>query len=242
MSDLYTVYTHPQKGHWGFTPVASDGEVRTAAVDQQGRVSVGSLAAMKLGPVLQQRLRAGYEKLGQPKYLSLKPAEGVLEGGFVSQHPELAADLDGELLFIVVVPPGADMTQVVAAWRDRLESVGGDLRVREQWLLLCSRATAYVPVKTGDVHAALLAAQWARRDRLVLVSNIGGLPLQGPAEQGDDWRNALAAWFRQAHIDRALVDLGWAPKHASRPVDLQPAAHAPAESNEWLALAQKAAF
>jgi hypothetical protein len=242
MSDLYTVYTHPQNGHWGFTPLALDGEVRTAAVDREGRVSVGSLAAIKLAPVLQQLLRAGYEKLGQPKYLSLKPGPGVLEGGFVSQHPELAADLDGELLFFVVVPPGADMTQVVAVWRDRLEGLGGDMRVREQRLLLCSHASSYVPVNTADVHAALLAAQWARQDKLVLVSNIGDLPLQGPAEQGDDWRNALAAWFRQDHIDRALVDLGWAAKKAAGLVDLQPAAHAPAESNEWLALAQKAAF
>jgi hypothetical protein len=242
MSDLYTVYTHPQKGHWGFTPVASDGEVRTAAVDQEGRVSLGSLAAIKLAAVLQQRLRAGYEKVGQPKYLSLKPGGGVLEGGFVSQHPELAADLDGELLFFVVVPPGADMTQVVAAWRDRIEGLGGDVRVWEQWLLLCSRATAYVPVNTGDVHAALLAAQWARQDKLVLVSNIGELPLQGPAEQGDGWRNTLAARFRRNDIDRALADLGWAPKEGAGTVDVQQAAHAPAESNEWLALAQKAAF
>jgi hypothetical protein len=242
VSDLYTVYTHPQNGHWGFTPVAWDGEVRTAAVDQEGRVSLGSLAAIKLAPLLQQRLRAGYEKIGQPKYLSLKPGEGVLEGGFVSQHPELAADLHGELLFFVVVPPGADMTQVVAAWRDRLEGLANDVCVREQWLVLCTRATAYVPVNTGDAHAALLAAQWARQDKLVLVSNIGELPLQGPAEQGEDWRNTLAARIRQDEIDRALLDLGWAPKQASRPVALQPAAHVPAESNEWLALAQKAAF
>lgn len=242
MSYLYNVYLHAQKGQWGFTPLTPEGDVWTAAIDKEGRVTLGKVDPIKLAPALQQRLRAGYQKVAQPKYLFLKPGENVQRGEFVAQHPDLGASLNGELLFFVAVPQGADMAQVVKEWGARLDEVDGGGRDREQWLLLCSQATAYVPVKTGDVHAALIAAQWAKENNLVLVSSAGELPQKAPAEQRHDWRNWLAAWFPQADIDRALADLGWPLNEALGRVGPVRTSTAPADQDEWLSLAQQASF
>jgi hypothetical protein len=242
MSYLYNVYTHPERGQWGFTPGSPDGHVRTASVAADGRVTLGKVDPIKLAPALQQRLRAGFQKVGQPKYLYLAETDGVLRGEFVVQHPDLGSNLAGDLVFFITVPQGADMKEVAAAWRDRLEEQDGNGRSRDLWLELCAHATAYVPVKTGDVHAALVAAQWAKDNNLVLVSSAGELPQKGPAEQRHDWRSFLNPWFAQADIDRALADLGWPLAEALGPVDPVQKSTTPAEQEGWLSLAQQASF
>lgn len=243
MSTLYNVYLHPKRGQWGFTALTLDGDVRTAAIDTQGRVLLGKVDAIQLAPALQQRLRAGYQRMPQPKYLLLASGEEVQRGEFVAQHPDLGASLNGELLFFVSLPPGADMAQVAQSWCARLEQVDGNARERQQWLLLCSRATDYVPLKSGDIHAALIAAQWARENQLVLVSSAGELPGEGPAEQRHDWRHWLTAWFPQGVIDRALADLGWPLDDAvSRVEPLSTSSTASTDQDGWLALARQVCF
>lgn len=242
MSYLYNVYAHPEKGHWGFTPVTSNGDVRTAALTSDGRATLGKVDPIKLAPALQQRLRAGFQKVSQPKYLYLTEKDGVLRGEFVVQHPDLGSTLEGDLVFFIAVPQGADMKAVVASWRERLEEQDGNGHSRDRWLELCAQATAYVPVKTGDVHAALLAAQWAKDNNLVLVSSTGELPQKGPAEQRHDWRGFLSTWFRQGDIDRALTDLGWPLAEAISPVEPVQSSTTPAAQEGWLALAQQASF
>lgn len=242
MSYLYNVYTHPEKGQWGFTPLTTNGEVRTAAVTKDGRATLGKVDPIKLAPALQQRLRAGFQKVSQPKYLYLVDKNGALSGEFVVQHPDLGTNLGGDLVFFIAVPQGADMKAVTATWRDRLEEQDGDGHSRDRWLELCAHATAYVPVKTGDVHAVLVAAQWAKENKLVLVSSAGVLPQKGPAEQRHDWRGFLASWFEQGDVDRALTDLGWPLAEAMSPVESVQTSTTPAAQEGWLALAQQASF
>lgn len=242
MSHLYNVYAHPQKGQWGFSSLGSKGEVRTAAVDKDGRVSLGKVDPIKLAPALQQRLRLGYQKVTQPKYLYLEENEGVQRGEFVVQHPELGFKLEGELAFFLAVPQDTDMAAVAASWRDRLEDQDGSGRVRDRWLVHCARAIAYVPIMTVDVHAALVAAQWGRENNLVLVSNAGELPFKRPSEQRHDWRNALSTWFHQDAITRALADLGWALSDAIGSVEPVQTPTTPAAQEGWIALAQQASF
>lgn len=242
MSYLYNVYVHPEKGQWGFTPLTPNGDVRTAALSSDGRATLGKVDPIKLAPALQQRLRAGFQKVSQPKYLYLVEKAGVLRGEFVVQHPDLGTNLEGDLIFFIAVPQGAEMKTVADAWRERLEEQDGNGRSRDRWLDLCANATAYVPVKTGDVHAALVAAQWAKENNLVLVSSAGELPQKGPAEQRHDWRNFLTSWFPQADIDRALTDLGWPLAEAMSPVEPVQTSTTPAADEGWLALAQQASF
>ena len=242
MSYLYNVYEHPEKGQWGFTPLTPNGDVRTAALTSDGRATLGKVDPIKLAPALQQRLRAGFQKVGQPKYLYLTQKDGVLQGEFVVQHPDLGSNLEGELVFFIAAPQGADMKAVVATWRSRLEEQDGNGHSRDRWLDLCANATAYVPVKTGDVHAALVAAQWGRENNLVLVSSAGELPEKGPEEQRHDWRAFLSTWFPQATIDRALSDLGWPLVDAISPVEPVQTSTTPAAQEGWLALAQQASF
>lgn len=242
MSYLYNVYAHFQKGQWGFTAQSSQGEVRTAAIDKDGRVTLGKVDPIKLAPALQQRLRAGYQKVSQPKYLHLVEIDGVQCGEFVVQHPDLGSSLEGELIFFIAAPQGADMAAVAASWRDRLEEQDGNGLSRDRWLAHCGHSTAYVPVKAGDVHAALVAAQWAREHNLVLVSSAGELPQKGPAEQRHDWRNFLTAWFPQNAIERALSDLGWPLSDAFGRVEAVQTSTTPAAQDGWLALAQQASF
>ncbi len=242
MSYLYNVYTHPQKGQWGFTPLTPQGEVRTATVDNDGRASLGKVDPIKLAPALQQRLRAGFQKLQQPRYLYLVEKDGVLHGEFVVQHPDLGSKLEGDLLFFVAVPQGADMKAVAAQWRDRLEDQDGNGYARERWLQLCAAATAYVPVKTVDAHAALVAAQWAKENNLVLVSSAGELPQKAPAEARHDWRQFLGSWFAQSAVDRALADLGWPLHEAIASVEPAQTSTTPEAQEGWLALAQQVSF
>lgn len=242
MSHLYNVYLHARMGQWGFTSLAQDGVVRTAAIDKEDRVVLGQVDAIKLAPALQQRLRAGYQRMPQAKYLFLHPGEGIRRGEFVAQHPEFGASLSGELLFFASVPQGVDMAPVAQTWRALLEQVEGDTNQREQWLLLCGGADAYVPARSGDVHAALLVAQWARDKGLVLVSSAGELPRQGPAEQRHAWRDWLAAWFPQGAIDQALADLGWPLEDALRRGEPPLTSTAPADQDAWLALARQVCF
>lgn len=240
MSYLYNVYAHAQRGQWGFTALTREGVVKTAFVHaRDGTVTLESLDPLKLGPALQKSVRAGFKKEAQPKYLLLSEKDGVQVGAFVTQHPDLGKDLAGERLFFVAVPEQIAMNEVVAAWRERLQECEREPTGREQWFAHCARATAYVPAMSSDAHTALLVAQWARDNNLMLVSE-GEAPMQGPEHQRHDWRNFLSQRGVE-DIDSALADLGWPLTEALRAV-------APVESttpdgeDAWIALAQQVSF
>jgi hypothetical protein len=239
MSYLYNVYAHAQRGRWGFTALTREGDVKTAFVHGDGTVTLESLDPLKLGSALQKNVRAGFKKEAQPKYLLLSAKDGVRVGQFVTQHPDLGADLDGERLFFVAVPEQIAMNEVVAAWSERLQECERAPRCREQWLAHCAKATAYVPAMTSDAHAALLVAQWARDNNLMLVSE-GEAPMQGPEQQRHDWRNFLSQRGVE-DIDTALADLGWPlteALHAVPPVE----STTPGGEDAWIALAQQVSF
>lgn len=242
MSNVYNVYAHPQRGWWGFARLRPSGEVKTASIDNERRATLATLSPLKFAPALQQRLRAGFKKDGHPRYFHCYDKSGVMHGDFVVEHPDLAPHLAGQMVFFVKLPLGTEMKGVVSGWRERLDEQAGNGLERDQWLHLCERATAYVPVKTGDVHAALVAAQWAKENNLVLVSSTGELPDRTPQEQRHEWRHFLAVSFPQAAVDRALADFGWPLNEALGPVAPVQTPTRPANDEGWLTLAQQASF
>lgn len=237
MSYLYSTYQHPSKGAWGFTEVI-DGTVHTALVNADGEVSLGQVEPMKLGPELQRRIRGGYAKVTQPKYLLRSAREGRLVGEFVAQHPDLGRALQGECLLFVAIAAGTPMREIANKWEITLgncDSAPG----RSEWLEHCANVTAYVPALSNDVAATLLVAQWAHDNNLVLVANAGTAPLGSPSAERHSWRSYLSSWFALAQIDEALTDLGW-----SLAEGLAVAPVAPTTSTEtgWLKSAQQISF
>lgn len=241
MSHIYNVYEHPQKGQWGFTPIASDGEVKTALIRQDGRLTRASIQPIKLGPLMQQHMRGGFRKLTHAKYLNV--TEGGARGEFVSQHPDLNSPTAGQLLFFVAVPQGADMQQLASAWRDRLLDARAGNRTWDQWLDRCALVTTYVPVMEGDPHIALLVGQWARENNLVLVNKVSEVPPRGPQESRYAWRDYLSSTVPVKDVDRALAELGWPLNEAvTTPVVAATEAKPLDGDDAWIALSQQASF
>jgi len=244
MSHLYVVYTHPQRGQWGFTPTPVAGRVRTAFLDgRDGRATMESLDPLKLGPAIQKHVRGGYAKVTQPKYLYLSERHGVEVGEFVSQHPDLGARLDGDRLFFVALPDRTDMGSLVEEWSKRLDACN-DVPSRDTWLKHCKSATAYIPVMTTDAGAALVVSEWAKQNNLAIVSEADEtFPAAAPSAQRHEWRTFLNQWFELRELDTVLADLGWPLSEAISSVALDPATTTPAEeSGDWLAQAQQVSF
>lgn len=243
MSYLYNVYTHPERGQWGFTAITSEKDVKTAFINaRDGVVTLGSFNPIKVGPALQKNLRAGYQKVAQAKYLYLSFKDGAQVGEFVAQHPDLGRDLDGDRVFFVAVPEGLAIAEVVESWGARLNECEGNGKRRDKWLQHCKVVKSYVPVMTGDAHAALLVAHWAKENNLMLVTDKGEIPQSGPSQQRHEWRNFLRDSFDLNDIDAALADLGWPLKEALGTVTPAQPSTTPAEHDEWIALAQQVSF
>jgi hypothetical protein len=238
MSYLYTTYQHPSKGGWGFTDVI-DGSVHTAAVDGEGGVTLGKLEPMKLGPELQRRIRGGYAKVTQPKYLHRVPRNGKLAGEFVAQHPDLGRSLQGECILFVAIAPDTQMTETVADWERRLGNCDPQPG-REEWLEHCVNVTAYAPAMSNDPAAALVVAQWAHDDKLILVANAGTAPAGAPSAERHNWRTYLTNWFALEQIDQALTDLGWPLAEGLNASPVATTTTVPEGS--WLQLAQQVTF
>jgi len=243
MSYLYNVYAHPERGQWGFTAVTTEKDVKTAFINaRDGTVTLGSLDPIKLGPALQRNLRSGYQKVAQAKYLYLTMKNGSQLGEFVAQHPDLGRELDGDRLFFVAVPEGLAVAEVVATWSARLDECDGNGKRRDDWMQHCKVVTSYVPVMTGDAHAALLVAQWAKDNNLMLVADKGEVPQSGPSQQRYEWRNFLRDSFDLEDIDAALADLGWPLKEALGTVKPAQPSTTSTGQDEWIALAQQVSF
>jgi len=244
VSNVYNVYAHA-RGQWGFTDTCDDGRVQTAFIDaRDARVTLAAVDPIKVAPLLQRKLREGYQKVAQPKYLHLKPDPqgGGQTGMFVVQHPDLGLDFQGARIYFVAVPKGMQMHDVVHAWAQKLEACESEPTGIESWLHHCSGCTTYVPAFSDDVHAALLLAQWARQNNLVLVAQRPNVPDSTPEKQPYAWREYLAHWFTLNDIDRALDGLGWSLRDAITcgPAATEPTG--PVSEGEWKALAQQAAF
>lgn len=207
MSYLYSIYLHPQKGSWGFTDVI-EGAVHTAAIAPDGAVTRAKVEPLKLGPELQRRIRGGYARVAQAKYLHEINTEGGARGEFVTQHPDLGADLQGDCLLFVAIVPSIDMRGAVEEWTRRMD-VLADSHARDRWLEHCAAVTAYVPAMSIDPGSVLVVAQWAHDHNLVLVANAGTAPRGAPSAERHNWRAYLSEWFALPQIDQALADLGW---------------------------------
>lgn len=244
MSHLYSVYRHPSKGSWGYTEVLA-GVVHTALVSGDGEVTVGKIEPVKLGPELQRRVRGGFSRVAQPKYLHRTERDGKLVAEFVSQHPDLGSELGGECVMFIAIAPGTSMEEVVSEWRQRLEGCE-DAPWRGNWLGHCARVTCYVPVLDTDVAAALVATQWAHDSKFVLVANGSAAPIAAPSTDRHQWRAYLAQWFPLPKIDRALDDLGWSLAGGLVPHNTDTAAivslTTPAGESNWFQSAQQISF
>jgi hypothetical protein len=243
VSYLYNVYAHPERGQWGFTAVTADKDVKTAFIDgRDGTVTLGRLEPLKVGPALQRNLRSGYRKAAQAKYLHLSLKAGRQAGEFVTQHPDLGLHLRGDRIFFVAVPDGLSMTEVAGSWIELLEDCTGNGTARDAWMKHCQSATSYIPAMSEDAHAALLIAQWARDNNLMLVCDEGELPRSSPSRQRHEWRGFLRRWINESKVDEALAELGWALNEAIAAAPSLAINSTTPAGDEWTALAQQASF
>jgi hypothetical protein len=243
MSVVYNVYTHPTQGAWGFSALNAHGLVSTAFIDPStGLVSVKDLEPLKVAPAIQRLVRKGFTKVVHGKYLHVVARDGARFGEFVVKHPDLGEHLGVECVMFAGVPSETDMAVMASEWSSRLaEASGGDLG-RRTWLEHVAAVSTYVPVfASGDAHAALLVAQWARENNLVLMANKGTLPIGAPQERRYEWRTFLREWFDPAGVDRAFAELDWPLAGA---LSVEPEAQASDKPNDagLLAIAQQAAF
>lgn len=243
MSQIYSVYEHPTRGQWGHTALSPEGAVHTAELQADGSLVRASLNPLKLGPQLQQRMRAGYRKVAQAKYLLV--THGGERGQFCAHHPDLAMVLSDaqQLLYYMCVPQGTDMQQLADAWRNRLVEGKGNCHDQETWLAVVAQAQAYVPVPVGDAYVALLVGQWAREHAALVVSRVSDPPALAPADSRHAWREFLNETVPLRAVDQALADLGWPLSEAFAAIAPKvETTTAPGEADEWLVLAQQASF
>lgn len=238
MSHVYTVYSHSKEGDWGFSALTGAGKVKTAFIAQETRaVTVKDLEPLMVAPAIQKLLRKGYTKVQKPKYLHVQ----LETGEFVDKHPDLGQHLGFGCVLFAGAPAQTDMNALVDEWADQLDGTSDASALRDAWLRHCRTVTTYVPaVDNGDVYAALLVAQWARDNNLVLMASKGTLPLKSPKTQRYEWREFLQEWFNRNCIDRALTELGWPLAGALCAPEATPSTKP--DDAGWLAVAQQAAF
>lgn len=243
MSHLYNLYTHAEKGQWGFTAVI-DGAVHTAFVDaRDGAVTTATVQPMMLAPRLAALLRSGYRRDPQPQYLARSVEDGRDVGRFQLRHPDLGDGLSGELILFAAVPPQLEMAEVVDTWRDALDGTDSpDHAARTKWLGHCERLTAYAPAMSHDAHGVLLVAQWARSNNLILVAAKGSLPAMAPKDGRYEWREYLLRWFTAQAIDSAMNQLGWALSDGLVAAAPPTTSTSPDDGDHWIGLANQAAF
>ncbi len=242
MSELYTIYQHPERGDWGFARAAGGQKVRTAAVERAGRLRIVDVHPVRLGAMLQDKVRSGFKQLPQPKYLHVAGEGDALQGEFVTEHPDLrVVHLHGERIFFVAIPSNGDVGELVASWRQALDDAPGPAEhEREAWLQHCSRATQYVPALSNDPSAALVVAQWAKSGGHPMVAGEICLPTGAPEKQRYEWRAYLANWMKADLVAEALAHLGW-PLHEVLAVT--PAPVTTTESAEdWFQTSQQCSF
>ena len=242
MSELYTIYQHPERGDWGFARAAGGQKVRTAAVERAGRLRIVDVHPVRLGAMLQDKVRSGFKQLPQPKYLHVAGEGDALQGEFVTEHPDLrVVHLHGERIFFVAMPSNGDVGELVASWRQALDDAPGPAEhEREAWLQHCSRATQYLSALSNDPSAALVVAQWAKNGGHPMVAGEICLPTGAPEKQRYEWRAYLANWMKADLVAEALAHLGW-PLHEVLAVP--PALVTTTESAEdWFQTSQQCSF
>ncbi len=243
MSQVYTVYAHPTEGAWGFSGLTPSGSVSTAYIEAATHaVLVKDIEPLKVAPAIQKLLRKGFTKVAQAKYLYARASDGACRGEFVSKHPDLGQQLGVECLMFAGVPTQVDMRELARDFELRLADASGGDHQRQVWLQHVSSVSTYMPVfNNGDAHAALLVAQWAREECLVLMTNKGSLPFGSAKEQRYEWRNFLQEWFDRTCIDRAFSELGW-PLAGALCVAREANSSTDPDAGGWLAMAQQVAF
>jgi hypothetical protein len=211
MSTAYCVYSHSKGGYWGFIPPEADGATEVASISPKGVTAVTTVSAVRLAAVIQDKVRQGYTRLSQPKYLSTRVEAGVLIGEFVSAHPDLLTQqLQGTQLFFVALPRSIDVVATVDGWCRTLDGAPGNAIDRGAWLKHCFRVTTYLPALSCDPTGVLVVADWARSSGLPLVAvDPQALPAGRPADARHEWRSYLLNWCEERTVNEALEFLGW---------------------------------
>ena len=244
MSAAYSVYAHPKGGFWGFVPPAADGAAQVASIAETGLTTVATVSAVRLAAMIQDKVRQGYTKVAQPKYLSTRVEDGVLIGEFISAHPDLLTDaLQGTQLFFVALPRSVDVTETVDGWCQLLEGAPGDAIARSHWLKHCMRVTTYLPVLSCDPTGVLVVANWARQAAHSIVAvQPQPMPSGLPKDQRHDWRGYLRNWCDDSVVIDAFEFLEWplsgfletpAAAHQQQPA---------AQHDDWFAASQRLTF
>lgn len=244
MSTAYSVYAHPKGRQWGFVPPQADGATQVAAISETGVTTVDTVSAVRLAALIQDKVRQGYQKVVQPKYLSTRVEGGALVGEFISSHPDLVTDaLQGTQLFFVALPRTVDVIETVENFATTLDGSPGDALARDNWLKHSMRVTTYLPVLSSDATACLLVAHWARDAGHSVVAVQGKpMPTGSPKDERHAWRAYLRNWCDDQVVIDAFEFLEWPLSgFLQSPVPTHQQQHA-AEADEWFFASQRLTF
>lgn len=243
MSRAYRIYQHPSRGTWAYA-LKADGPAETATLSPDGTLALASLGRVAIGARIQEKLRQGYVLQQQTKYLATHVDGGVLKGTFTSNHPDLVTDhLAGEQLFFVALRAGMDMPEVAQRLREQLDGTPGGSQERATWLTHVGRVTTYLPVMSRQPEEALVVAQWAIGEGLLLMPSADRkIPEGTPEKQRFAWRDYLSFWWQARVIHEAFASLDW-PLHEALVAAPQSAETSSTDAAaDWLTAVQQYTF
>lgn len=240
MNQVFDVYSHSSKGQWGFS--ASGSEVWTAEIKPSGSLKLERIDSIKLGAQLTKRVRMGFTRLTRSKYLhqNLTP-QGELVGEFSEVHPDVHS-IDGYGLVLMVTKPfGQPEQSLIEEWEVTLQKVGGISSSASNWLKRQERAQQYFTAFDEHPAFTLVLAEWALRNKQILLCHKGAVPLTLPINDPLGWKQFLSGWFKESDVQKVMEQLGWSLRDAL----LQPAAsnkNNADDADSWIAEASQAAF
>lgn len=242
MNQVFDVYTHSSKGSWGFS--ASGSEVWTAEIKPGRELKLERVESIKLGGLLTKRVRMGYVRLTRSKYLHqwISP-QGEVFGEFSEVHPDVNSP-DGHALVLMVTKPFEEVAHAqIKEWETKLQNVSAISEAAATWLKRQERAQQYFTAHDQHPAFALVLAEWAIRNKQIVLCQKGSVPNSTPPKDPIAWKQFLAGWFSEEKVQKAMEELGWSLRDAL----LQPAFRTDDNNNandsdSWIAEAGLAAF
>jgi len=242
MNQVFDVYTHSTKGQWGFSAVGA--EVWTAEIKPEKALKLERVEAIKLGALLTKRVRMGYVRMTRAKYLHQTLSDdGEVFGEFNEVHPDVCAASGESLVLMVPKPFGDTALELITVWETTLQAVSGVSEQASQWLKRQERAQQYLTAFDNHPALALVLADWALRNRQIVLSQKGVVPQRAPQEDPMAWKQFLSNWFTEERVQNALEQLQWSLRDAMlRPVVAPMTNNNADQANSWIAEAGLAAF
>lgn len=242
MNQVFDVYSHGSKGTWGFSVAGS--EVWTAEIKPSGVLKLERIEAIRLGGLLTKRVRMGYTRAIRSKYLhqTLSPA-GEVFGAFGEIHPDVQSPEGSALVLMVTKPIGEVDQKQLEEWETTFQQVSGIREESATWIKKQERAQQYFVAHDQHPAFALVLADWALRNKQIVLCQKGVVPTSTPQSDPLAWTEFLAMWFTKEKVQKALEQLGWSLRDALLKPVFQPDENNNAlDTDSWIAEAGQAAF